>query len=181
MSVKNNTFDEAGEIEKYHRLLKEGIITEEEFNAKKAEILSRDYSKMQTPSTTGEMVKRTILDKKVLYPLLAFIVLIIGFLVWNNTLFGNDKMAYDLMLKAAKKFNYPSTVRIESGTVVDDSMFANISAENGFGKRSTDCYWISSDGYVLEDTTSACLGSNFQKPLNTKKINKKLKAYFKED
>lgn len=174
---------ETDELRRFHQLFKDGIITEAEFNKKKEEIMSGEYSKKATLKVNpGNNTFKSVLEnKRIIYPLVLIIICLAGYFVWTNTLFGNDKAAYDLLVKGAKHFNYPSTVRIESGTVVDDSMFANISAENGFGQRKTGCYWIGNDGYVLESTSSACLGSNYQKPLNAKKINKKLKEKYKNE
>ena len=181
MANNNQALNGADEIAKYHELLQAGVITEEEFNKKKAEIMSGQYKRLSSQNSAQDTITSTLKNKKIMIPLIIILISVIGVLIWSNVLFGNDKIAYDLMVKAANRFKYPSTVRIESGTVVDDSMFANISAENALGQRSTTCYWVSNDGYLLEDNSSACLGSSFQRALDTKKINKKLKAHFKDD
>lgn len=116
-------------------------------------------------------VSTALSDRKIVVPLAIIIVAVLGYLFWQNTLFGNDQKAYEILLKAANNFKYPSSVQLVSGSVMEDSMFANISAMNGLGVRSTSCYFISSSGYLLEeDDTSYCRNEG----LHVSKINKKL-------
>jgi hypothetical protein len=120
-------------------------------------------------------VSSTLSNKKIIVPLVLIIIAALGFVIWQNTLTGDDKTAYDLMVKAAENFKNPSSVRLVSGRVVDDTMFANISATNGYGARGTGCYFISDNGYVLEeDDASYCRNEG----LHVDKINKKLDKEF---
>ncbi len=113
----------------------------------------------------------------------AALLLIIGiFYVKNNVLFGDDKKAYDMIVEAADNFRNPSSVRLVSGTLgVDkDCLFVGISATNGFGARGTEYYFISDDGWILEEDSPASYYKD-KDDLNIEKINKRLAATLGDD
>lgn len=113
--------------------------------------------------------------KRIIAIAVAVIVLIVGGIVINqNTLTGDDKIAYEIILDVANNFKNPSSVRLVSGTLgVDkDCIFAGISATNGWGARTTSYYFIS-DGFALEDDDPTALYKATDE-LNIQKINKKL-------
>lgn len=113
--------------------------------------------------------------KKTIVIALAAILLIVGGVVISqNTLFGDDKVAYEMVLDAADYFKNPSSVRLVSGSVgVDkDCLFAGISATNGLGARSTSYYYIDGEG-LFEDDDPSSFYKDTEK-LHIKKINRKL-------
>ncbi len=104
--------------------------------------------------------------------ILVILTLVISFAV---RLSGDDKKAFDLLVKAADDFKDPSSVRLVSGSFDKaGTLCCAISATNGFNARVTSYYNIYSDGTSIKikysdseyDTT---------KSLNIKKINNKLK------
>lgn len=114
--------------------------------------------------------------KKIIAIALAAILLVVGFVVISqNTLTGDDKVAYEIMLEAANNFKNPSSVRLVSGTVgVDkDCLFAGVSATNGWGARSTSYYYIDGSGWILEEDDATSFYKATDK-LHIQKINKKL-------
>jgi len=117
--------------------------------------------------------------KKVLI-LAVVCVIIIGVVVGAvsaNVLFGDDKIAYDLIMDVAYDFKNPSSVRLVSGTVGvdDDCLFCGISATNSFGAKSTEYYFImgGKDPWIMEQEDPNSLYKD-RDELNIKKINKKL-------
>ena len=87
---------------------------------------------------------------------------------------GDNRKAYDLMVKAADYFKYPSSVQIVSGTVSDDSMFCVIRAKNSFGNYRSDTYFVSSSGYPSEYYSSLCYSDS----LNCDLINNALASHY---
>ena len=113
--------------------------------------------------------------KTIFAVVLAVIVLFGGIYVNQNVLFGDDKIAYDMILEAADNFKNPQSVRLSSGTLgVDkDCLFCGISATNGFGSRTTDYYYVSDEGWILEEDSPFSSYKDTKK-LNIAKINRKL-------
>ncbi len=175
-STDNMSISAADEINKYHQLYKDGILTEEEFNQKKAVLLSQQPEEITSQKKKTPSIR---ISKALIAGICVVAVILLAIFINMNTLSGSDKVAYDLMVKAAKNFKFPSTVKLVNGTVVEDTMFANISAENALGVRSTSCYFIGKEGYILESNSSACLGSDYD-PLHIDKINKKLSKELKD-
>ena len=106
---------------------------------------------------------------------LLVIGLVIGLIVAkSNTLSGDDKVAYELLMDVVDKFKDPSSVRIVSGRVgVDkDCLFCGISAVNGFGARNTRYYFIMGGQIVTEDDPNYLYTETTK--LNYDKINKAL-------
>ena len=87
---------------------------------------------------------------------------------------GDNRKAYDLMVKAAEYFKYPSSVQIVSGEVTEDSMFCVIRAKNSFGNYRSDSYFVSSSGYPSDYYSSYC----YSNKLNYDMINNALAAHF---
>lgn len=87
---------------------------------------------------------------------------------------GDNRKAYDLMVKAAEYFKYPSSVQIVSGEVSDDSMFCVIRAKNSFGNYRSDTYFVSSSGYPSEYYSRYC----YSESLNCDLINNALASHF---
>jgi len=100
----------------------------------------------------------------------------------GTTLKGDDKIAFDLVVNAAYNFKDPSSVRLVSGCLgVDkDCMFAGISAVNGFGARTTEYYFITSDGYILEEESPPDSLYLITDEIDVKKINKALEKELKD-
>ncbi len=107
--------------------------------------------------------------------LVAVIVAVGYFIISQNVLFGDDKVAYELILDAAHNFKNPSSVRLVSGTVgVDkDCLFAVLSATNGFGARTTGYYYVTG-GWIMESENPISILYNDTKSLNIEKINRML-------
>ena len=73
----------------------------------------------------------------------AVVALVAVLFLQGFILVGNDKAVFDLVVNCAENFKNPASVRLVSGSYVDGSLFARISAENGFGAHGTDNYMIS--------------------------------------
>ena len=111
------------------------------------------------------------------------IMILAGVLISQNMLFGDDKIAYDLIVNVATKFKNPASVRLVSGSVGTDKdcMFAKISATNGFGARSNGYYFISNEGWIMEDEEySSYLILYNNESLNIDNINKNLAKTLKK-
>lgn len=104
--------------------------------------------------------------------LLTFVVLIST--GCTALLTGDNRVAYDLMLKASEYFKYPSSVQIVSGEVADDSMFCVIKAKNSSGSYRSEAYFVSDSGYPLEYYSSFCYSDS----LNCDLINQALASHF---
>jgi len=140
------------------------------------EAVVNDPSTIVTQNNSGIGKGLSAKTKKIIAIALAAILLVVGFVVISqNTLTGDDKVAYEIMLEAANNFKNPSSVRLVSGTVgVDkDCLFAGVSATNGWGARSTSYYYISGSGWILEEDDATSLYKATDK-LHIQKINKKL-------
>ena len=188
----------ADEIIKLKSLLESGVITEEEFNSQKTKLLSSSETiDTETASDTSKEGKiQTVKDKiQMLKPIhkvalisAVILVLFFGYISFNGPILtGNDKFAYDLIVKNANKFKNPSSVRITSGTVLspkDDShdgegcLWCGLSGINGFGSRTTSYYWLSGDGEsIMEEDDSSLARATDE--LNYNQINKKLEIKLK--
>lgn len=112
--------------------------------------------------------------KKYLRFSLIAVIIICVFIIASNTLTGDDKVAYDLIMTVADDFKNPSSVRLVSGTLSSskDYLFCGISAENGFGARSMSYYSIG-DGIIFREDSVYDI---FKKKdgLNFEKINRAL-------
>ena len=141
--------------------------------SEKVEVLPKDNTTVTISAPIKKMNDKT--KKTILAVILAVIVLIGGIYINQNVLFGDDKIAYDLILEAADNFKNPESVRLSSGTLgVDkDCLFCGISATNGFGSRTTDYYFVSDAGWILEEDSATSLYKDTKK-LNIAKINRKL-------
>ena len=124
-------------------------------------------------SITGKNISAKA-KKIIAISLAAILLLVVGIIISQNTLFGDDKIAYELVLNGAKKFKKPYSVRLTGGTlcVKKNCMFAGISAENGLGERNTSYYFITKDYITKEDDPDPLY--EVTNELNLKKINKKL-------
>lgn len=139
------------------------------------EAIVNDPSVPVTQNNSGAGKSISGKTKRIIAIALAAILLVVGFVVISqNTLTGDDKVAYEMVLDAANNFKNPSSVRLVSGTVgVDkDCLFAGISATNGWGARSTSYYFIMG-GAILEEDNPTSMYKATDK-LNIQKINKKL-------
>lgn len=118
--------------------------------------------------------------KKICICAVAVIALIIGFFVIkNNVLIGNNRIAYELLVDAADNFKNPASVRLVSGTVSNDKdcLYCCISATNGFGARTTAYYYVE-DGWADETETPLSFHKKTDE-LNIELINKKLEHHFR--
>ena len=89
-------------------------------------------------------------------------------------LIGNNRKAYDLMLKASEHFKFPSSVQIASGEIYGDGMYCVIRAKNSFGNYRSDTFYVSSTGYPLDKYDRRC----YSDKLNVDLINSALAARF---
>ncbi len=122
-------------------------------------------------------------NNKALIGVVAVILIIIGIVfAYNNMLFGDDKIAYDMVIKASSNFKDPSSVRLTSGTLSQDKtyLFCGINAKNSFGARGTSYYSISSSGSIHESDSPGSLEMSHT-ALNIDKINKALERHFGSD
>ena len=95
--------------------------------------------------------KRKTSKKGIIALLVLIIVAAVAIYAYNTVLWGNDKIAFDLVKQYAYSFKNPSSVRVVSGTAgeskTDNSIYAflRISATNGFGATTTGYYYFGSD------------------------------------
>lgn len=89
-------------------------------------------------------------------------------------LIGDDRKAYDLMVKASGYFKYPSSVQITSGEIYGDGMYCVIRAKNSYGNYRSDTFYVSASGYPLDDYDRRC----YSDKLNCDLINNALAAHF---
>lgn len=141
----------------------------------KAEELPKETANTTVTISTPIKKIKDKTKKTILAVILAVVVLFSGIYINQNVLFGDDKIAYDLILEAADNFKNPESVRLSSGTLgVDkDCLFCGISATNGFGSRTTDYYFVSDAGWILEQDSATSFYKDTKK-LNIAKINRKL-------
>jgi hypothetical protein len=104
-------------------------------------------------------------------------------IIVSNTLSGNDKIVYDLILEASHDFKDPSSVRIISGSLsVDkDGGWFILSAKNSYGARDTGNYfigYIDGEVFVLEQDTATYLHRKTSE-FNIDKVNNALEKYWK--
>lgn len=104
-----------------------------------------------------------------------FLVIIVVFSTGCAALLiGNDRRAYNILVKAADYFKYPSSVRIDSGEMYGDCLYCVIRAKNSYGFDRTETYFVTDDGYPLDDYNSRC----YSDKLNCGLINSALSAHF---
>ena len=89
-------------------------------------------------------------------------------------LIGDNKKAYDLMIKASSYFKYPSSVQIVSGQMSGESMYCVIRGKNSYGNYRSNAYYVSSSGYPYDEYDSRC----YSDKLNCDLINNALAAHF---
>lgn len=89
-------------------------------------------------------------------------------------LIGDNRKAYDLMVKTSEYFKYPSSVQIESGEISGDGMYCVIRGKNSYGNYRSNTFYVSGSGYPLDDYDSRC----YSDKLNVNLINNALAAHF---
>lgn len=89
-------------------------------------------------------------------------------------LIGDNRKAYDLMVKTSEYFKYPSSVQIASGEIFGDGMYCVIRGKNSYGNYRSDSYYVSESGYPLDKYDSRC----YSDKLNVDLINNALAAHF---
>lgn len=87
---------------------------------------------------------------------------------------GDNRKAYDLMVKTSDYFEYPRTVRIVSGEIHNDELYCVIKAKNRYGYMVSDSYKVSKNGYPSDSYSSWCKS----KELDYDLINESLEEYF---
>lgn len=89
-------------------------------------------------------------------------------------LIGDNRKAYDLMVKTSEYFKYPSSVQIVSGEIFGDGMYCVIRGKNSYGNYRSDSYYVSESGYPLDKYDSRC----YSDKLNVDLINNALASHF---
>ena len=89
-------------------------------------------------------------------------------------LIGDNRKAYDLMVKASEYFKYPSSVQITSGEIFGEGMYCVIRGKNSYGNYRSDTYYVSASGYPLDDYDRRC----YSDKLNVDIINNALASHF---
>lgn len=106
--------------------------------------------------------------------------LALAFILVNEfTLSGDDKIVFDIVVDAAREFDYPETIQLTGGrlSVDKDCLWATIEHDTYRGYRVEEEVFISDTGYVLKKWSEYCSETdNFNIP----KINKALKRYLKK-
>ena len=119
-------------------------------------------------------VSKTLSDRKIMIPLVLIIIAVIGYVIWDNILFGKDKAVYDLVAAEQYSFKDPSSVQLVNAYYYDDGtdpiVWATVSANNSYGMPVRACYAFMKSGSVESDYC----GQN-KTNVNIAKINKKLK------
>ena len=87
---------------------------------------------------------------------------------------GDNRKAYDLIVKASEYFTRPATVRIVSGEISDGTLYCVIKAQNRYGYNKTDSFQISQNGYPSDSYSSRCRSRN----LDCDIINDALQEHF---
>jgi len=109
---------------------------------------------------------------------ITFIIIVI-FLISNNVLWGNDRIAYNIAVKCAERsFKDPTSLQLLGGTLGTDKdcMWCKTMAKNSYGSIVTDYYYFDEDGGIIEtDQKDWCEANEF----NVKKVNNALKRHFK--
>jgi len=107
------------------------------------------------------------------------IAIIIG-VASSQTLSGDDKIAYDILVEAAQSFKDPSSVRLVSGSLSlsgnrYSTLRCELSATNSFGARVTSFYNISNiSGISVRETDFPDSDHKDKTSLNIDKINNAL-------
>ena len=114
--------------------------------------------------------------KSIKYAILSTLLVVILLITTGCAalLIGDNKKAYDLMVKASEYFKYPSSVQIVSGEMAGDAMYCVIRGKNGYGNYRSNTYYVSSSGYPLDEYSSRC----YSEKLNCDLINNALAAHF---
>lgn len=139
-----------------------------------------DFSDNSVKTSTKKVLTAIPKDKIkcIVIGISVIVLIVIGIIIVNNnTLSGDDKIAYEMIVEIAPKFKDPSSVRLVSGCVgIDkDCLFCGLSGINGFGARTTSYYFIE-DGELMESDNVDLLSWLYKNTdeLNIEKINKKL-------
>lgn len=121
------------------------------------------------PLKVKEKVK---INRKIVIIVAVLLIAVLGVWISNNVLWGNDRIAYEIMVECADNFKDPSSLRIVVGRlgVENDCLFVRIRAKNGFGSYNTGDYFFSASGWVLEDDDIDSLLNNPN--INASKINR---------
>ncbi len=144
-------------------------------------VVSQTTYKEKEVSVPINNVNKSIFIKPLISVLLIIVILVSGFFAYNNILWGDDKIAYDLVLENIFSFKNPSSVRIVSGVADNGSngeyAFLRLSATNGFGGAVSGYYFLSSLG-IMEDEDGNSSVYNRVDKLNIAKINRALERKF---
>ena len=110
------------------------------------------------------------------YALFSFLLIIILIISTGCAalLTGDNKKAYDLLVKASDYFHYPSSVQIVSGEMSGNNLYCLIRAKNRMGYYRNDTYYIYSSGYPLESSSWSC----YSEKLNYDLINNALATHY---
>ena len=186
----------AEELLKLKGLMDSGVITEEEFNRQKEKLLSppeendSEVTNKESVERKIQIVKEKFLTLKPIYKaaiaIAIILILFLGYTAFNGPILtGNDKFAYETIMKHVDNFKNPSSIRITSGTVLspekdssgEGCLWCGISGVNGFGSRTTSYFYMSGDGDgIIEDDSEFCYATD---GLNFDRINKKLEKKLK--
>lgn len=124
-------------------------------------------------------------NKNIVFGGIIVVILLIGIFIYSNTLWGADRIAYDILETCSSSFKNPSSVRIISGSVFDDqfrdqkALYVNIMAENGFGATTSSYYNLYEDGKIVEidfDLSVFQFLYDSKDDFHIKKVNKKFES-----
>ena len=123
-----------------------------------------------------EKRQRSLRFKSYKYAALSLMLIVILLITTGCAalLIGDNRKAYDLMVKTSEYFKYPSSVQIASGEIFGDGMYCVIRGKNSYGNYRSDTYYVSASGYPLDDYDRRC----YSDKLNVDLINNALAAHF---
>lgn len=127
-----------------------------------------------------QQAKKSI-PKSAIIAIVAVLIVIAGIFAYNNMLWGNDKIAYDIAVKCAERsFYYPSSVQLLGGYFSTDKtcMWCRARAQSRSGAMTTDDWFFDgTDGGIASSSeTKWCTATdNF----NVDKVNQALKKHFR--
>ena len=120
-------------------------------------VVSQTTYKEKEVSVPINNVNKPIFIKPLIGFLLIIVILVSGFFAYSNILWGEDKIAYDLVVEHIYSFKNPSSVKVISGDVTEldagtKHAFLRLSATNGYGGTVAGYYYLAEDFMIdLED------------------------------
>ena len=155
---------------------------------------------LENKNITNDKLKNLLIDKialvknithpnnkrNIIIGLLIIVLLVIVIYSYNNILWGNDKIAYNILVECSRKINNPSEIKIIDGCLWYDfrGITAKISNKNdAYGKTTEKFYDFSINGNVWliwgDELELVNKIKNSENRFNVYKVNRKFINYVK--